>query len=217
MSGRIRGEQIKDESVTGDDIKDDSVGRSDLNVTTPGQAVITKIIAGNRISITQTGAAEGTGDVTINVIPKYQDFAKRINGDGLINQTTINFAYIDKTFVIPRAGNYKICFDGKYSINGTGADFQAQINYQYGVVDTDIEICRREGKDAAGTGVVYPDTNGINRNTGTDQTHDVNFKDLLVNIPAGNLRVRIQFRCANFTNQEAAFHRGLLIIEEWGV
>lgn len=44
---------------------DGSVQRSDLDVTTVGQSVARRIIAGLNISITQTGADTGTGDVTI--------------------------------------------------------------------------------------------------------------------------------------------------------
>lgn len=43
-----------------------SVQRDDLDVTTAGQAVVRKIIAGTNITISQTGVDNGTGDVTIN-------------------------------------------------------------------------------------------------------------------------------------------------------
>jgi len=52
--------------VGGDLIRDDDVGRDDLNTTDTGKAVITKIIAGTGIAITETGVDDGTGDVTIN-------------------------------------------------------------------------------------------------------------------------------------------------------
>lgn len=43
-----------------------SVDRDDFDTTTPGKAVITKIIQGTGITISSTGADPGTGDVTIN-------------------------------------------------------------------------------------------------------------------------------------------------------
>lgn len=43
-----------------------TVGRSDINVATPGEAVVTKIVAGTGITISGTGADTGTGDVTLN-------------------------------------------------------------------------------------------------------------------------------------------------------
>ena len=43
-----------------------SVQRNDFDITTTSQAVITKVIAGTGITITQTGIDAGTGDVTIN-------------------------------------------------------------------------------------------------------------------------------------------------------
>jgi hypothetical protein len=49
------------------DIVGGSVIRYALNTTTPNQAVIRKIIAGNGITITSTGVDAGTGDVTISV------------------------------------------------------------------------------------------------------------------------------------------------------
>lgn len=57
MSSGIKGEQIKDGTVC----------RIDLNTTTIGQAVITRIIQGQGITISSTGADSGTGDVTINI------------------------------------------------------------------------------------------------------------------------------------------------------
>lgn len=48
-------------------IKDGQVKRQDLDTTTSGQAVVTKIVAGNNVTISSTGADAGTGDVTINV------------------------------------------------------------------------------------------------------------------------------------------------------
>ena len=214
MTG-VRSHQIENETIESEDIKDQGVGRSDLNTTVAGEAVITKVIAGNRIEITQTGVDSGTGDVTANVIEKYRDFSQRVDGDGLVNQTTTPIAYMDVDFNIPRAGEYKVMFDGKYSINGTGADFEANFNYQNTLnPDEDIIICRREGKDAGGAGVIYPNTTGGNTNTGTNQLSDINFREILT-LPVGITRIRIQFRCSNLVNQEAAFHRGLLTIEEW--
>lgn len=49
------------------DILGGSVIRYNLNTTTPNQAVIRKIIAGNGITISSTGVDAGTGDVTISI------------------------------------------------------------------------------------------------------------------------------------------------------
>jgi len=53
---QIPSEQIDDQGVT----------RVDLNTDTAGSAVITKIVAGTNITITETGVDTGTGDVTVN-------------------------------------------------------------------------------------------------------------------------------------------------------
>ncbi len=52
--------------LTGREIRDESVQRDDLDIVTPGQAVITKIIAGTNISIFSSGIDIGTGEVTVN-------------------------------------------------------------------------------------------------------------------------------------------------------
>jgi len=52
--------------VRGTQIRTGKVQRVDLNTTTPAKAVVTKIIAGTGVSITWTGADQGTGDVVLN-------------------------------------------------------------------------------------------------------------------------------------------------------
>ncbi len=52
--------------VRGGQVKDASIQRADLDVTTSGQAVITKVIPGAGASLSSTGADAGTGDVTIS-------------------------------------------------------------------------------------------------------------------------------------------------------
>ena len=51
--------------VRGTSITDGTVQRDDLDITTTGQAVVRKIIAGDRLTIGSTGVDAGTGDVTI--------------------------------------------------------------------------------------------------------------------------------------------------------
>lgn len=54
--------------LTGLAIQDGSLQRADMDITTPGQAMITKVIAGSTMKITsKTGADDGTGDVTLDV------------------------------------------------------------------------------------------------------------------------------------------------------
>jgi len=72
---RITGSEVKDGSITKDDLApgtiDDTVialgslTKNLFNITTPGSAVITNVIAGDGIDITQTGIDAGTGAVTI--------------------------------------------------------------------------------------------------------------------------------------------------------
>ena len=48
-------------------ILDGDIQKTDLDTTTPGQAVITKLVAGAGVSLTSTGVDAGTGDVTIGI------------------------------------------------------------------------------------------------------------------------------------------------------
>lgn len=71
-------------------IGDEAVERSDLNTTTPGSAVIRKIIAGTNVELISTGADSGTGDVTINVNLSGESNPVFTYTDGLI--TRIDYA-----------------------------------------------------------------------------------------------------------------------------
>ena len=53
--------------LSGKQVKDGSVQRVDLDVSTSGQAVTTKIVAGDNISLSSTGVDAGTGDVTVSL------------------------------------------------------------------------------------------------------------------------------------------------------
>jgi hypothetical protein len=48
-------------------IKDGGVTKQDMDTTTPGSAVITRVVAGSGVSLDSTGPDAGTGEVTINV------------------------------------------------------------------------------------------------------------------------------------------------------
>jgi hypothetical protein len=48
-------------------IENGSVRRSDMNITTSGEAVITKVLVNSPLTISSTGANVGTGDVTLGL------------------------------------------------------------------------------------------------------------------------------------------------------
>lgn len=48
-------------------IQDGSVRRSDINVTTSGEALITKVLVNSPLTISSTGVNAGTGDVTLGL------------------------------------------------------------------------------------------------------------------------------------------------------
>ena len=47
-------------------IKTGTIQRRNMNVSTPAKAVVTKIIAGTGVTLSETGIDSGTGDVTLN-------------------------------------------------------------------------------------------------------------------------------------------------------
>lgn len=71
------------------------VRREDFNVTTSGQAVTTKIIAGTNISLSSTGADAGTGDVTINASGG-SGITLKTNGSNNASQTILDL--VDGTY-----------------------------------------------------------------------------------------------------------------------
>jgi hypothetical protein len=52
--------------LRGTQVGDGSIQRVDIDVSTAGQALIRKVIAGAGITLVSTGADAGTGDVTIS-------------------------------------------------------------------------------------------------------------------------------------------------------
>lgn len=52
--------------IRSEQIKNATLSREDINTTISGRALITKVIAGEGVDISSTGADSGTGDVTIN-------------------------------------------------------------------------------------------------------------------------------------------------------
>jgi len=51
--------------VRGGQVKDASIQRADVDTSTPGQAIVAKLVEGGGIQLTSTGGDAGTGDVTI--------------------------------------------------------------------------------------------------------------------------------------------------------
>lgn len=86
--------------LSGNQINDGTVERIDLNITTPGQAIIRKVIAGNNITLESTGVDTGTGDVIVH----------STGGGGGIIETNPVFTYTNGliTRIDYDSGNYKI-------------------------------------------------------------------------------------------------------------
>lgn len=65
-----------------------SVNRNDVDSTTTGVALITKVVAGTNMSISQTGVDPGTGDVTINCTLPNTNYFSIDGGSATTNPST---------------------------------------------------------------------------------------------------------------------------------
>ena len=54
--------------ISGAQVLDGSIERHDHNTTIAGQAVITRLLAGTGMVLTNTGVDSGTGDVTVGLV-----------------------------------------------------------------------------------------------------------------------------------------------------
>ena len=86
--------------ITGPQIEDEGVDRDKLDTTTPGEAVISKIIAGTGVTIESTGEDDGTGDVTINF--------EGGGGAGFTDEFSLNIKLADSNAVPTDADAYAI-------------------------------------------------------------------------------------------------------------
>jgi hypothetical protein len=84
--------QIKIDAIDSRTIKDGSIQIQDIDITTPTKSLITKVKAGNNITISSTGVDDGTGEVTINALLIGDDsYPKRLEGNILIVPENSNY------------------------------------------------------------------------------------------------------------------------------
>lgn len=75
-----------------------NVQRNDLDITTTGEAIIRKVVAGTGISLSSTGVDAGTGDVTIN--------APTTIGDTVTSGTAGSLLYLGTSGVLAQDNTY---------------------------------------------------------------------------------------------------------------
>lgn len=116
--------------VRSDDIGDSEVKRQDLNITTPSEAVIRKVVAGDYISLSETGADPGTGDVTINVTPVTGDVYYRLSylfGENGTSGAYLHVGSSEKSgYTITKQG--KIRTISYYQTSATSKTYDVRIN-----------------------------------------------------------------------------------------
>lgn len=98
-------------------IKDSTIQRADIDVHTPGEALITRLIAGDNVVITSSGADTGTGDVTIHAQAGITVTFIPINPNG----QNVNYQLPDPTTVIDLYIIKKITSESTYKITLTSA------------------------------------------------------------------------------------------------
>jgi len=82
--------------VKGKQVLDQSISRDDINVSTQGQALITKLVLGDNLSATSTGIDSGTGDVTLNLGFKViQEIRDPIETDDSLAGYTLSSSWIN--------------------------------------------------------------------------------------------------------------------------
>ena len=107
-----------------DQIPAASLTRVMMNVATAGKAVITKVIAGNNITISNTGIDSGTGDVTINAVGS--EISVSINqiyftANGTYTPTPgVRFILVEMLGGSGGSGGCPSPGAGKYAISGAG-------------------------------------------------------------------------------------------------
>ena len=106
-------------------VQSGSVLRGLLNTTTTGSAVITKVIAGTGITISQTGVDAGTGDVTIGLTPSSSATPTIVQQTAIANNSTNTTATLTAS---PTAGNLLVAFVGTQSGTLTLGAGWTQIN-----------------------------------------------------------------------------------------
>jgi hypothetical protein len=102
--------------INGSLIENFSVGRSDINVSTSGEALITKVIVNSPLTISSTGINSGTGDVTLglstaNLLTSFNTRTGNITLTGSDVTTALGFT--------PASGNQTITLSG--DVTGSGA------------------------------------------------------------------------------------------------
>lgn len=131
--------------LKGKQVLDGSIQRVDLDVSTTGQAVITKIIQGTGISLSSTGVDAGTGDVTINntgvtgtgtlnILPKYTGTGSTIGNSSVSDDgtsfTTSNFyirsSHASGLIIQPTT------LPANLFLSSYGTTSDVRVNYNYG-------------------------------------------------------------------------------------
>lgn len=142
----IHGDQVQDESLTGDDILDGTVQRKDIDITTVGQSVMRKLIAGTGVVMeSYTGADEGTGDVEIssgsgNFGGNFYSFF-----DNAISTTTSNNWVTkaqDATPIVPDGGKFILFYTAEMGqtlkSKSLGSRFRYRINTGAWILISDV-------------------------------------------------------------------------------
>jgi hypothetical protein len=187
-----------------------STARVSSNDTTPN-FLAQKIVAGDNISVTELNDG-GNETLEISYDPSVLNYVDTaLNDAGLVKNTQTFEVYMTLNANVPIAGDYKVTWSYQWSLNDASNDFVAELRENGNVVWDHIQ----EPKDAGGTGINLPNTDGGNTNTGTSQRYGFTMHDIFT-LSAGANAFDVQFRCSA-NNDRAAIYKGRISIEKWGV
>lgn len=92
-----------------------TVTRGLLNTTTAGSAIVAKLIAGQDVTISSTGADIGTGDVTVNVV---QGFIPSLSNSSVAAETVVARFALPSNYLLA-GGNLGMRLSGQVSSTAT--------------------------------------------------------------------------------------------------
>lgn len=157
---------------------------------------------GDRFFLIKTNAA-GDG------VELWENFERTaVRDTPLLHQGADYEIYLPFTVNIPVTGDYAFIMSYRYSINTTTSNFEAHLEK-----DGDfLLITHAEAQDAAGTGILVPNSTGGTTNTGTDIFATITGYHNFVGLAAGSHTFNLEFR-GQAINQEPTIYEAEMLIK----
>jgi hypothetical protein len=139
-------------------INDGSIYLEDLNTTDTGHAVITKLIAGDNVTLVSSGVDEGTGEVIINVNP---------NGTSLSSLLAVE----TNNIAVSERNKMNFLDSGEVRFEITDDVSAEQINVTAVIEHVDFDKLRNKPSNLAGWGILDDVNTAITAHSSQDSLH----------------------------------------------